>query len=315
VLFPASTPPERIVSFARTVEDLGFGELWIAEDCFQSAGPSLAALALASSTALRVGIGLMPATVRNPVFAAMEIATLARTHPGRLTVAFGRGVPEWMRRVGADQPAPLDALEETVCVVRRLLSGERVSVQGRYVRASNAKLAFAPAVIPTILIGSTGPRGLEIAGRVADGILLPEGSSPEFARWARARAACTPGVAGASQRGRGPICVTYCWLSIDHDGDAARARLAPTVRAWLSSGLFPAIQRHGGPCERFARGDVGVEHLTQRIAACGDPGACAAAVNRFRLLGAGRVVLAPRPVEPVRELALFAETVGMGRMT
>ncbi len=52
------------------------------EDCFYTAGISLAATALARSESLTVGIGILPAVARNPAVTAMEIATLAQLHPG-----------------------------------------------------------------------------------------------------------------------------------------------------------------------------------------------------------------------------------------
>ena len=86
---------------ARSLERLGYDELWVVEDCFAYGGLTAAATALARTQRLAVGVGLLPATVRNPAIAAMELATLASLYPGRLRAVVGHGVESWMRQIGA----------------------------------------------------------------------------------------------------------------------------------------------------------------------------------------------------------------------
>ena len=188
VLFRPEWPPEDLPAFARDAESEGFAELWLVEDCFLTGGLTMAATALACTDALDVGIGLLPVALRNAALTAMEIAGLARIHPARLTVALGHGVEPWMRQIDARPPDRLAALEETVTAVRSLLAGEVVTMRGRHVSIEGVRLVHAPVTPPPILVGTTGPRGLELAGRTADGILLPEGSVPEAVRWARGEA-------------------------------------------------------------------------------------------------------------------------------
>ncbi|MFF5789882.1 hypothetical protein ACFY8P_33515 [Streptomyces sp. NPDC012693] len=52
-------------------------------------------------SAVRVGVGLPTAAVRDVAFTAMEAATLARIHPGRRCAAVGHGLPTRMRSAGA----------------------------------------------------------------------------------------------------------------------------------------------------------------------------------------------------------------------
>src|SRR4051794_5512341 len=100
VLFPAHADVATLPAFARRMETLGLGALWVIEDCFLAGGLVMAASALAATERLPVGLGLMPVPLRNPALAAMEIGTLARLHPGRFTAAFGHGVREWMAQAG-----------------------------------------------------------------------------------------------------------------------------------------------------------------------------------------------------------------------
>ena len=81
-------------------------ELWLWEDCFLQGVIAGASVALSSSEALRVGLGVLPAPQRNVVSTAMEIATLEAMFPGRLRLGIGHGVQDWMRQAGAAVASP-----------------------------------------------------------------------------------------------------------------------------------------------------------------------------------------------------------------
>jgi len=289
VLFRPEWPPEDLPAFARDAESEGFAELWLVEDCFVTGGLTMAATAVACTDAIDVGIGLLPVALRNPALTAMEIAGLARIHPARLTVALGHGVEPWMRQIDARPPDRMAALEETVNTVRALLAGEVVTMQGRHVSIEAVRLVHAPVTPPPVLIGTTGPRGLQLAARTADGILLPEGSVPEAVRWAR-------GEAG------GKTTVVYAWLSIDDDRSAAAAALRPAVQAWQELGLY------GELTERASLGDPSVPPEDDRIralAVAGDARDCARAIAELWAAGADTVVVVPRREDRDDQLSRF----------
>ena len=148
------------------------------ESCFAAGGLTSATVALASTEKLVVGIGLLPAVVRNPAIAAMEIATVARIFPGRFMPAFGHGVDSWMRQIDARSQRRLALLEQTVTAVRKLVNGGQLDDEGEFVHFDRVELEHPPAVPPPILVGTTGPRGIAIAGRAADGIVIPEVACP-----------------------------------------------------------------------------------------------------------------------------------------
>src|SRR5262245_61694152 len=124
VMFDRGHRPEELRDFARDAERCGLDDLWLVEDLSWAGSMSSAALALTATERLRVGIGIVPAPLRNPALLAMELAALARVFPGRLVAGIGHGAPEWMAQVGAATPAKLALLEETITVVRALLGGE-----------------------------------------------------------------------------------------------------------------------------------------------------------------------------------------------
>jgi alkanesulfonate monooxygenase SsuD/methylene tetrahydromethanopterin reductase-like flavin-dependent oxidoreductase (luciferase family) len=185
VVFRPQSPPEELRAVVELADGAGIAELWLWEDCFLEGGLTTATAALAWSSRLTVGIGLLPVPFRNPALAAMEIATIARLFPERLVVALGHGVQEWMAQVGAAVESPMTLLREHTSAVRSLLAGETVDVSGRYVRLDHVALDWPPTVPPRLLVGARGPKSITLAGEVADGVLLDSVVDPAVVRRAR----------------------------------------------------------------------------------------------------------------------------------
>jgi 5,10-methylenetetrahydromethanopterin reductase len=179
VMFDRDLAPEDLPSFAAAVEEAGADDLWVVEDLGWAGSISAAALALAATSRIRVGIGIAPAPLRSPALLAMELAMLARVHPGRLVAGLGHGVAEWMRQVGVEPKSKLAMLEETIIVLQGLLRGETVTLNGREVCIDGVRLVHPPAVVPPIVTGVVRPRSLELSGRIADGTIIAEGNGPE----------------------------------------------------------------------------------------------------------------------------------------
>ena len=150
---------------------------------------------------MRVGIGLTPVPLRNVALMAMELATLHRLFPGRLLPGIGHGVQDWMGQVGARAASPLTLLREYAEALRRLLDGHEVTVAGRYVTLDRVRLDWPPEPGTPLLVGGGGPRTLELAGRVGDGILI--GSVAVRGRAGRLRGV-GPQRLGRGARGRRP---------------------------------------------------------------------------------------------------------------
>jgi alkanesulfonate monooxygenase SsuD/methylene tetrahydromethanopterin reductase-like flavin-dependent oxidoreductase (luciferase family) len=172
VNIPPDIAPEDMLEVARRAEAAGIAEVWLWEDCFGQSGTATAAAVLAATERVRVAIGLLPVPLRNAALTAMEIATLARMFPGRLVPAIGHGVQSWMGQAGVRAASPLTILEEHTTAIRRLLGGETVTTSGRYVQLDRVTLRYPPERVPPLLLGAEGPRTLELAGRLADGIVV-----------------------------------------------------------------------------------------------------------------------------------------------
>jgi len=149
VVFRPQNPPEDLRAACVRAKEVGLDEVWLWEDCFMEGGVSSAAMALAWTSRLRVGIGLLPVPLRNPALTAMELATLARAFPGRLRPALGHGVLPWMEQVGARVRSRLTLLGEHTTAIRALLDGEPVTVEGDYVRLRDVRLGWPPSPRPS----------------------------------------------------------------------------------------------------------------------------------------------------------------------
>jgi 5,10-methylenetetrahydromethanopterin reductase len=298
VRFDPSWRPGDLVAFARTVENLGYDELWFSEDCFWSGGVAMASAALAVTTRLAVGVGLFATPVRNPATAAMEIATLGDIAPSRFTAAFGHGNTEWMDQIGASSPARLALLEESVSAVRRLLRGETVDVATAQVQLRSVRLGNPPSVPPPVLVGSTGPKGLAVAARSADGVLLPELSTAAAIHWARREAQAAGGM------GR---LVVFAFLSIDSDLSRATAAVEPALASLARTGLLPRLAEFAG-LGADGRGPLNAGTVRE-AAVVGDAEDCANALRKWEQLGVDTLVLFPLPNAGAEQVARFAADV------
>lgn len=278
-MFDRDLPPESLAEFARAVEAAGADDLWLVEDLRWAGSIASAATALAATRALRVGIGIAPAPLRNPALLAMEFGTLARLHPGRLAAGIGHGVPEWMTQVGASVPHKLALLEETISAVRAILRGEEVSVDGRAIHLEGMRLVHPPRQPPPVIAGVIGPRSLESAGRVADGTLIVEGRGPDD----------LPGIRALIEKGRAHAAagrphelIIFTHLCLGEDREKVRGAIAPILADY--SRLL------GVPQERV-------------FTVSGDAAQVARQVRRLWEAGVDTVVLRPVGDEPARQFA------------
>lgn len=242
VMFDRDRQPEELTAFAREMEDLGVDDLWVVEDLGWAGAMSSAALALAATRRLRVGIGIAPAPLRNPALLAMELAMLERVFPGRLVAGVGHGSPQWMAQVGAATPHKLALLEETVTAVRALLRGETVTLDGRVVHLDAVRLEHPPAQAPPVVAGVVRPKSLELSGRVADGTVIAEGQGPRevlaaLAHIGRGRAAAEAGGGGTA----GPHeTVVFTHLCVGDDAERIAKLTAPVVEEYTDWLRIPA---------------------------------------------------------------------------
>ena len=169
VALGSSVPPSRLLPLGRQCEELGFGEIWLTEDYFYTAAVAGAAGILGATERVPVGFGILSGLVRHPAVLAMEIATLAHMHPGRVLPGIGLGLPMWLEQMRLKPRSQLGAMREVVDTVRALLAGERVTRDGLF-GLVDVQLEYPAPDVP-LLCGVIGPRTLTLAGEIADGVI------------------------------------------------------------------------------------------------------------------------------------------------
>lgn len=241
VALPLRAPIGEILETARLAERLGFNSVWATHDRLQKDAFSvLAALAL-KTRRVRLGPGVTNPYSRQPAMIAAAIATLDELSGGRAVLGLGAGGTTH-RALGIRRERPVTTLRETIGLIRRLLAGEEVTFDGRFVHATGARLDFVPtrAAVP-VYVGSRGPRLLELAGELADGVIVGNVATAEGWGYALDHVA-----AGAERAGRklSDLHLTawvYCAVA---DGQAeALEAVQPLVATSLvtSRGILPEL--------------------------------------------------------------------------
>jgi len=204
-------------------------------------------------------------------------------------------------------------MAEVLTVLRGLLSGDEVSVQGRLVSLGRARLKPSPKVKIPLLLGASGARTLELSGTLADGAILNGGASPEYVRWARSlvdRAAVPAheGLEGAAVVA--PELGAWCLTAVERKGrwepelGRLRVQLAFNLmepdsgRALIANSGLPSAAR-----ERLLRartqGAAALSELLQdhgllsQLAVIGSPDDCRARLHQYLEAGATFLVLQP----------------------
>ncbi len=302
----SAVAPEHLATTAVAAEASGFNELWLAEDFFFTGGISAATAALAATSRIRVGLGVVSAVARHPALLAMEIATVSRMFPERLTAGIGLGVPAWIHQMGLYPPTALGALRECVTAVRRLLRGEELTEQGRVFEFDRVRLTYAEKGPPTpIHMGVSGPKMLRLSGEIADGTVLSVAASTDYIRWAHERIDEGRAIGGRTEKHRVTVFALY---SVDGDGDTARAAVRGPLAFYKSNGPNALTDVEGISDQlREVLDRGGYERLlaempeswVERLTIAGTPEQCAAKIRAFYDAGADSVALFPMPSDQV----------------
>src|SRR5438445_5372991 len=183
--------------YAQYAEERGFEAVWQAESrLVREATVPMAAYA-AVTDRIKIGSGVVNNWTRNVGLLAATFSTLDDLAPGRILLGLGAWWDPLASKVGITRRKPLQAMRETVQVVRRLLAMERVTFNGEFANVTDIEIDIvhgdrSPKRIP-IYVGATGMKMIELAGEIADGAVLNYMVSPVYNR--RAMEALAEGAA------------------------------------------------------------------------------------------------------------------------
>ncbi len=234
---------DHILEMSKAAEKNNFGYITVAESFYRD-GFALASAIAQNTERIEFGTSVMPIYTRTPFQLAMGTATLREISNGRvgfLGLGVGyRGRTE--RFFGLKQANRIERMREYVDIIRKLLSGEDSSFHGKFFNYDAfPRLSQEPLNIP-IYFGSSAARMLELAGEIADGVILNSISTPEYVKFARERIA-----AGASRAKRKPSEIEVCHsivYAVADDFDEAVDAAKEDILFYMSyPELDPVIER------------------------------------------------------------------------
>jgi 5,10-methylenetetrahydromethanopterin reductase len=306
--FVPNEPALKVGYMAKLAEDAGFDTIWITDHYNnRDVYSTLALLSLATSR-VKLGTGVTNPYTRNSAVTASSIASINEISGGRAILGIGPGDKATFDAMGIAWERPLTAVRESVSVLRDLLANKRVKGHGM----GGAQLAFKAGEIP-IYIGAQGPKMLEMAGQIADGVLV-NASHPDDFNYA------VPLVKkGAEKAGRDPeeveICA-YTSFSADKNGEKAAAEAKIVVAFIVAGSPESVLSRHGIKPEEAAavsgaigKGDFGAalgavsDEMIRAFSVSGTPDDCKARVEELLATGVTQVVVGS-PIGPNKERAI-----------
>lgn len=231
------------VELAQAAEEAGFDQFWVSNDLFLRSAPVILAALAGATRKIELGTCILNPYTIHPSEIAMLAATMDELTGNRFNLGLAAGAGDFLKWVGIEQKRPLTAMRETIITIRRLLAGERVEFNGRFLPWNNeAYLRFPTPRQTPIYLGAMGQKMLELAGELADGV-LPLLFPPEH--YHTVAPLITKGYAKRDS-GLAPLDFAACiWVSLDEDGAAARRELAQKV-AYYGHALSPLILQQLG---------------------------------------------------------------------
>jgi 5,10-methylenetetrahydromethanopterin reductase len=299
------------LDYVRYAEARGFEAVWQAESrLVRDAIVPMAAYA-AVTEKIKIGSGVINNWTRNIGLLAATFLTLDDLAPNRIICGIGAWWDPLARNVGIERRKPLAAMRETIEVLRRLLNMERVTFHGEFHHVDGIELDVVhgrrePRNV-AIMIGATGDKMMEMAGEIADGVVLNYCVPPDYND-----SALQLLEAGAKRGGRTLDQIDRPQLvvcSVDYDHD----RAIDTTRELLTQYLAqqPHIAKASGVSEEVVREIQSIlgwpatkeqirraahfvpEELIHRISASGTPDEARAKVQEYINHGATCPILYP----------------------
>ncbi|MGH7267185.1 MAG: LLM class flavin-dependent oxidoreductase [Candidatus Rokuibacteriota bacterium] len=317
----AVDPPDRFVEVARFVESAGFSHMLVADSSLHARDvyPYLTLLATHTSS-IRIGPSVIHPYTRHPAVNANALATVNEIANGRVIVNIGAGDRPVME---LGYPiARLTVVREAVAVIRLLLAGQPASFAGETFRLHDAALRFGRRDRMPVYVTASGPRMLELAGEVADGVLFLAGSDPRCVRFALDRIAA--GVARSGRRLSDLVlgCNIYGALEDDRAAamDACRA-----IAAWFPQTAPHYAELIGVPKDRVdairrayagghfdeARGalDLVTDDMVEAFALAGNTGVWIERLEAIQSMGVNLFVIYPMVADKLGTIRRIAAEI------
>ena len=270
--FVPQIPLDELVRLVKIAEDVGFEYAWITDHYNNKNVYETLALIAANTETIKMGPGVTNPYVRSPAISASAIATIDEISNGRATFGIGPGDKATFDALGIAWEKPVSTIKAAIADINTLLDGGKTEAGAALGGAKKVQDA-----IP-IYMGAQGPKMLETAGEIADGVLINASNPKDY------EAAMPMIKKGIGDQAKDFDVAAYTATSIGTDSEAAK-NAAKIVVAFIAAGSPPpVIERHGLP-EGFneqmgaflAKGDFGgaigavTDEALDAFSVCGTP--------------------------------------------
>ena len=314
-LFPTEPVP-RIVQLGKQAEELGFTHVWIGDShlIWREAFVNMAAVALNTSRVV-IGTGVTNPVTRHPSVLASAYATLDEMAPGRFAVGIGLGDSS-LETMGRKQ-ARLADFEEAVAQMRAVIEGGEAALE-----SGNIRLNFSRSRKIPFYAAASGPKMLELSGRVADGVIILVGVDSGALEKAVARVAAGAESAGRKLSDIHLVLWVPCAVSEKPGAkDAVKAHVARVIAHPLPFSLDDREQKvlddirqaynyYQHMDQRASQARVIPDWLVDKFAIAGSPDECRAKVEELERSAVQQVAIIPYDVggaDRGETLRLFAQ--------
>ena len=301
----------RTTFYTIQAEKAGFDYVWIT-DHFNNRNVYVALTTIALHTnKIKLGPGVTNPYLINPVVTAQSVASLSEIAPNRVTLGIGAGDKTTLSLLGIEIKKPLTAIRESVEIIRSLTTTGKVKFAGKIFSVQKAKFNFKPKGTIPIYIGAQGPKMLQLAASVGDGVLINASHPKDIGD---ALKYIKTGAEAANRKLADIDVAAYTSFSI-HEKEKKAIKAATPVVAFIVSGSpEPVLEKHGISVEdamaikkALEAGNWGeafskvTPEMIEAFSISGTPETCIERINELIKLGISQFVVGS-PIGPnVRE--------------
>jgi probable F420-dependent oxidoreductase len=296
-----------LVAAAREAEARGYHTAWLGEVSGYDA-IVMSTVVATHTERLHVANGVLPVQTRTPVILGMATASLNHLVPGRFALGLGLSsrtiVEQWH---GLPFAPSVGQIREAVAIVRAVAAGERVNHEGTHYRVRGFRLTGPVPKAPVrVYLAALGPEMLELAGEIADGVLLnwipPEAVPASIAH-------LQAGARKASRTLEGFEIASFVRTCVTEDAGsvtAARDTLARDITGYATVDVYASFFRTAGYADEVTQvgaawtaGDRAgaVKRISPRmldgLGVVGDEAFCRARIAEFAASGLTQPVIVP----------------------
>ena len=309
---------ETMVALAKEAEQLWFQQIWVCDHYHNRHVYSvLTQLALVTEK-VQLGPGVTNPYLTHPTVTAAAVATLNEISRGRAVLGISSGAPVFLETVGIEQRKPVTCVREAIHIIKKLLEGGSVEFEGECFSCRGAKLRFMPSDSIPIYVGGRRQRMLQLAGEVADGVLI---NACHLADIKNSMVNIKKGLKNSGRSQNDFDFVAYMAVSIDKDEKKAR-EAARGVVAFIASSApeeslahraisaedIEVVRRHLSKGELVKAREAVTDEMLDEFSICGEVDKLVSRVQELERIGITRVVIgSPIGPEPLKSLKLAAK--------